>query len=124
MGVQGATFTRDESRILSWDNEGTVRLWQASDGAAIRVMKPEESSSGVQGAMFNQDGSRILSWGDDGTLRLWQVSDGTAISRDEARGEYWGSRGPPSTTMRAAFSAGAAMGRYGCGRRVMARRSP
>jgi hypothetical protein len=25
--VQGATFNRDESRILSWGREGTVRLW-------------------------------------------------------------------------------------------------
>ena len=84
-GVQGATFNRDGSRILSWDSEGTVRLWQVSDGAAIRVMKPRGVAPGA-GATFNRDGSRILSWDSEGTVRLWQASDGAAI-RDEARGE-------------------------------------
>ena len=84
-------------------------LWQASDGAAIGVMKPEGSGSGVQGATFNHDGSRILSWDSEGTLRLWQASDGAVIrvmkpewgglgdqgatfNRDESRILSWGQR--------------------------------
>ena len=71
--VRGATFNRDESRILSWGSDETVRLWQASDGTAITVMKHEAGSGlvrGAWGATFNRDESRILSWGSDGTVRL------------------------------------------------------
>ena len=43
---RGATFNRDESRVLSWGGDGTVRLWQATNGAALAVMKHER---GVEG---------------------------------------------------------------------------
>ena len=32
--------------MLSWGDDGTVRLWQASDGAAVAVMKHEGSVGG------------------------------------------------------------------------------
>ena len=38
-------FNHDGSRILGWGGDGTLWLWQVSDGTAIRVMKP----SGVLG---------------------------------------------------------------------------
>jgi hypothetical protein len=106
--VHGATFNRDESRILSWGTDGTVRLWQARDGAVLAVMK-HEGSSWVQGATFNRDESHILSWGTDGTVRLWQARDGAALTvmkhersswvrgatfnRDESRILSWGDDG-------------------------------
>ena len=93
LGVQRATFNRDESRILSWGGDGTARLWQASDGAAIAVMKHEAGGWGVQGATFNRDESRILSWGDDGTARLWQASDGAAIAVMKHEAGGWGVQG-------------------------------
>ena len=37
--VNGMVFSKDERLILSWGDDGTVRLWQASDGAAVAVMK-------------------------------------------------------------------------------------
>ena len=86
-GVGGATFNRDGSRVLSWGDDGTVRLWQASDGAALAVMKHKGR---VGGATFNRDESRILSWGDDGTVRLWQASDGAAIAVMKHEGECGG----------------------------------
>jgi WD40 repeat protein len=70
-----------------------VRLWQATDGAAIAVMKHERSSGGVRGATFNRDESRVLSWGDDGTVRLWQATDGAAIAvmkHERGTGGVWG----------------------------------
>jgi hypothetical protein len=78
-GVSGIVLSKDERFILSWGEDGTVRLWQAHDGAAVAVMQ-HEASSGVQGATFNRDESRILSWGEDETVRLWQASDGQAIT--------------------------------------------
>ena len=110
-GVSGIVLSQDERFILSWGSDETIRLWQASDGAAITVLKHEAGDRWVRGATFNRDESRILSWGSDGTLRLWQASDGTAITvmkheassyrvawgatfnRDESRILSWGSDG-------------------------------
>jgi Novel STAND NTPase 1/TIR domain len=39
--VNGMVFSKDERLMLSWARDGTVRLWQASDGAAVVVMKHE-----------------------------------------------------------------------------------
>jgi hypothetical protein len=78
--VSGMVFSKDEGLILSWGHDGTVRLWQATDGAAVAVMKHKGSPRGVWGsprgvwgASFNRDESRILSWGDDDTVRLWDI---------------------------------------------------
>jgi WD40 repeat protein len=30
--VNGAQFSRDDSRILAWSNDGTARLWDALTG--------------------------------------------------------------------------------------------
>ena len=75
--VNGALFSRDESRILSWSEDETLRLWDAATGAQIGpAMKHEDS---VNGALFSRDESRILSWSDDKTLRLWDAATGAQI---------------------------------------------
>jgi WD40 repeat protein len=48
--MKGMVFSNDERLILSWGDDGTVRLWQASDGTAIAVMKHERGVRGVEGA--------------------------------------------------------------------------
>jgi len=35
-GVWGALFDKPEARILSWSNDGIVRLWDAATGTACR----------------------------------------------------------------------------------------
>jgi hypothetical protein len=75
--VNGALFNRDGSRILSWSDDNTLRLWDATTGAPIgRAMKHEGP---VRGAQFNRDGSRILSRSSDNTLRLWDAATGAPI---------------------------------------------
>ena len=31
LGLRGATFNHDESRILSWDGDGTLQLWDIQE---------------------------------------------------------------------------------------------
>ncbi|RMD57402.1 MAG: hypothetical protein D6828_03745, partial [Nitrospirae bacterium] len=82
--VFGALFNRDETRILSWSWDGTVRLWDAKDGSLIATMKHDAK---VFGALFNRDETRILSWSGDffrfrnrGEVRLWDTKDGSLIA--------------------------------------------
>ena len=34
-GVRGAAFNGDESRILTWSDDGTARLWDAATGQEV-----------------------------------------------------------------------------------------
>ena len=58
--VSGAVFNQDETRILTWSDDGTARLWDASDGSSIG--QPMKHDSAVIGAVFNKDETRILTW--------------------------------------------------------------
>ena len=100
--VYGALFSRDESRILSWSRDKTLRLWDAATGAPIGPAMKHDGW--VNGALFSRDESRILSWSADKTLRLWDAATGAQIgpamkhdgsvrgalfSRDESRILSW-----------------------------------
>jgi hypothetical protein len=75
--VNGAVYSPDGKRILSWSDDKTLRLWDAATGAAIGG--PLRHGGPVSGAVYSPDGKRILSWSDDKTLRLWDAATGAAI---------------------------------------------
>ena len=58
--VMGAVFNRDESRILTWSQDNTARLWDAVSGNPLGP--PLLHQDAVGGAVFNRDESRILTW--------------------------------------------------------------
>jgi WD40 repeat protein len=75
--VYGAVLTKDETRILSWSNDHTLRLWDVATGQQIGpAMK---HGSDVNGAVLTKDETRVLSWSNDHTLRLWDVATGQQI---------------------------------------------
>ena len=39
--VNGAVFNRDESRILTWSEDGTARLWAVGQNEPIQTFKHE-----------------------------------------------------------------------------------
>ena len=72
--VWGAVFDKAETRILSWSEDGTVRLWDAATGTPRGA--PMKHQGRVQGAVFDKVETRILSWSDDKTVRLWDAATG------------------------------------------------
>ena len=58
--VYGAVFNRDESRILTWSDDKTARLWDAGTGQPLGPALQHEDA--VRGAVFSRDESRILTW--------------------------------------------------------------
>ncbi|HEV3193112.1 MAG TPA: hypothetical protein VGY54_21540, partial [Polyangiaceae bacterium] len=69
--VSGTLLTKDETRILSWSYDNTLRLWDVATGQQIG---PAMKHDGVViGAVLTKDETRILSWSDDRTLRLWDA---------------------------------------------------
>jgi WD40 repeat protein len=75
--VFGARLSRDETRILSWSGDHTVRLWDVATGKQIGPSMIH--NDWVNGALLNRDESRILSWSRDKTVRLWDVATGRQI---------------------------------------------
>jgi WD40 repeat protein len=56
--VLGAVFDKAESRILSWSQDGTVRLWDAATGEPCGA--PTKHEGAVLGAVFDKAEARIL----------------------------------------------------------------
>jgi WD40 repeat protein len=88
--VNGAVYSPDGKRILSWSKDNTLRLWDAATGAAVG--EPLRHEEAVLGAVYSPDGKRILSWSDDKTLRRWDAATGAAIGEplqheDKVNGE-------------------------------------
>jgi WD40 repeat protein len=84
--ITGATALND-GRLLSWSDDGTLRLW-AADGAELAELR----SGRLTGAIVLSDG-RLLTWGSDGTLQLWAADTGVVLA--ELRGHrdaIWGAR--------------------------------
>ena len=109
--VSGALFSRDESRILSWSYDKTLRLWDAATGAPIGPAMRHDGW--VSGALFSRDESRILSWSDDKTLRLWDAATGRRSAR--RCGTMARSVARCSAGTKAASCRGRMTGRCGCG---------
>jgi WD40 repeat protein len=84
-GVTGALALED-GRIVSWGEDGTLRLWNR-DGRPLATLDGHQSS--VYGALVLDDG-HILSWSRDDTLRLWD-GDGRPLASLE--GHWEGVRG-------------------------------
>jgi hypothetical protein len=98
--VGGALLTRDERRVLSWD-DNSVRLWDVATGRQIGPSIIHETSVG--GALLTRDERRILSR-DGNSVRLWDVATerqigpammheatvlGALLNRDESQILSW-----------------------------------
>ncbi len=78
--VGGVRLTSDQKRILSWSDDGTLRIW---DALRAHQLGPAMAHTGaINGAVFTADDRRILSWSVDGTLRLWDAASGRQIGPD------------------------------------------
>ena len=80
-------FSPDGSRIVTGSHDRTTRVWDATSGDELIVLRGLEGV--VSSLAFSPDGSRIASasWSGDGTVRLWDtVAYRDRIAeRDEAR---------------------------------------
>ncbi len=69
ISVWSATWSQDESRILTHSHDGTARVWAAESGQELTRL--EGYTNLVNQATWSQDESRILTLDEDDTLRIW-----------------------------------------------------
>ncbi len=74
--VFDVAFSPDGHRLVSVDEDGTARIWNADTGRLVRVLRGHEEA--INAAVFSGDGRRVATAGADGTVRLWNVADGEA----------------------------------------------
>jgi WD40 repeat protein len=73
--VTSATFSPDESRILTASDNGIAHIWDA-DGKELCTI--EVHQTGVKSAIFGPDGGQILAAGGR-VASLWNAADGNLI---------------------------------------------
>ncbi|MEZ4668589.1 MAG: hypothetical protein R3E39_11815 [Anaerolineae bacterium] len=88
--VFGAIWNQDESQILSWSVDGTLRIWDGTTGKLVYTLQHDAA---VNGAVWSNDYSRILSWSADNTARVWEPATGelllTLQHDDVVNGAAW-----------------------------------
>jgi serine/threonine protein kinase/WD40 repeat protein len=76
-GVLAARVSPDQSSLLTYSYDGTVRVWRTGDFTLSRVLS--DHASLVEEADYIEYGRRIVSVGDDGRLLAWSP-DGADVS--------------------------------------------
>jgi WD40 repeat protein/transcriptional regulator with XRE-family HTH domain len=72
-------FSPDGALLVSGHEDGTVRIWDAATGSAIRVLKGHPATVGS--VAIRSDGKVIASASehDDGAVRLWDIESGAPL---------------------------------------------
>jgi WD40 repeat protein len=74
--VENARWNRDETQIMSWSADKTLRVWEVATGKELLRFTPD---GGPAGASWSPDESRILSWSYPFTgevLDVWDAASG------------------------------------------------
>ena len=79
LNVLGAQFSPDVRRILSWSDDGTARLWSATNNSLIAIY---HHASSVTVAKFDFREQRVLTISGD-TIRIWDISLDRGIPLEE-----------------------------------------
>jgi WD40 repeat protein len=81
-GAHALAFLPDSRRILSAEDDGTLRLWDILTGEEIRCFeKIHTGGAGLNSQGVSRDGRRFVSYGNarDRTMRLWDVETGKQL---------------------------------------------
>ena len=75
--IYSVTFSTDGTRIISGSDDNSVRVWDASTGAELKVL--EGHTHFVWSVAFSADGTRIVSGSADKSVRVWDASTGAEL---------------------------------------------
>jgi WD40 repeat protein len=76
--ITSVAFSADGSHVVSLFRDGVPRVWDASDGRELLVLRGHGAA--VTCTAFAPRGTRVLTGSDDGTARVWEVGDGHDVA--------------------------------------------
>ena len=74
--VTSVEFLPEGERVVSASLDGTVRIWDLDDGAAVGILRHK---SAVRVATSDSSGKVIATGAEDGVVRLWDIVAGTEL---------------------------------------------
>ena len=70
--ISSAVFSPDGSRLASGSQDGTIKIWNVSNGREVLTLQGHSVSS----LAFSSDGGGLASGSSDGTVKLWDTVTG------------------------------------------------
>lgn len=74
--VRGARWNQDESQVLSWSDDGTVRIWTEATSSVITL----QHDAPVISAEWTQDETHIHTASSDGRIYIWDAAAGQLLN--------------------------------------------
>jgi WD40 repeat protein len=65
------TFSPDARRIVTANQDSTVKLWDATTGQEVLALKGHTGP--VISVAFSRDGKRLASASEDGSVKIWDA---------------------------------------------------
>jgi WD40 repeat protein len=87
--VLAVTFTPDGQRIVTGNGDGTARVWDATNGRELLILKGHTGP--VLRVAVTSDGQRIVSGSQDGTARIWDALSGRQLRQIDGHDGWIGS---------------------------------
>ncbi|MDE0021100.1 MAG: Ig-like domain-containing protein [Candidatus Poribacteria bacterium] len=75
--IYSVAYSPDGQKIAGGSDDGTIRIWDVSDGSLIRTLRGH--TDGVESVAYSPDGTRIVSGGDDNAVRIWNADTGALL---------------------------------------------
>jgi WD40 repeat protein len=72
--ITAAAASPDGKTIVTGDESGTVRVWDAASGAVLRAVEYAHAGA-VTATAFSAPGGLVASGGQDGVIRVWHTAD-------------------------------------------------
>ena len=89
--VLGAKFSDDESHVVTWSFDGTVRLWDVTQSEPLQIFT-HEGEGPLFGVQISRDKSRVLTWGPGKDARLWDVTKTQSFDVFQHGNAVWNAR--------------------------------
>jgi len=77
-GVIQVGFSPDGKRLATAGGDGTVKVWDTSDGRELFTLEAHPDSVVID-VTFSPDGTKLLTGSWDGTAKLWDAATGQAL---------------------------------------------
>lgn len=101
VNVFDVALNSSETRMLSWSQEGVIKLWDMKD--RIQLGSDFQHDYNIAGARFEADETRMLSWGGV-RVKLWRLDVGFPSSWTIAHNEVRGATYSPDGSRIASWS--------------------